>query len=209
MSPATALSSVPPGAATAGLVRNYGGFRLGDLHLALPMNALREIVPCDTLVPMRGTAACIAGGIERGKSLIPVVDLRSALGQSLDGPPATRVLLLMHDGVPLGLLAHDVTGVLPGPAIMLDPSTPASRHASPLINGHLPLGNGRNLRILSLDTLAALPKVGAVRKPARRPLTLPVWLGALTSVWRRNAPAPGWGTASAQMSGTWDTAILG
>lgn len=207
----TAVSSLPslPGAGAGRPAGSYGSFRLGELQLAVPMGALREIVPCDTLVPLRGMAACIAGGIQRGKSVIPVVDLRSALGQPLDAASAATVLLVTHEGTQLGLLAHDVTGVFQGQVLVADPGTAASRNTSPLINGHLPLGEGRNLRILSLAAIAALPKARTVRPAAAPRRRLHAWLGALARALRRKAPAPGWNIQSAQMSGLWDTVVPG
>ncbi len=207
MTPAAFSSSALPGTAGAAHPCDYGGFRLGALHLAVPMSALREIVPCDTLVPLRGMAASIAGGMQRGKSVIPVVDLRSTLGQPVGSTAGASVLLVMHEGALLGLLAHDVTGVLTGQAVMADPATPASRHASTLINGHLPLSDGRNVRILCIAAVAALPK--ARPRPVVRRRNLPGWLRTLALVWRRRPPAPAWSVQSAQMSGMWDTVVPG
>ncbi len=209
MTPATYSSSAQPGAGAVQPARNYGGFRLGGLHLAVPMDALREIVPCDTLVPLRGMAACVAGGMQRGQAVIPVVDLRSALGQPLGSVAGASVLLVAHEGELLGLLAHDVTGVLQGAAVMADPRSAASRHASPLINGHVPLGDGRNLRVLSLAAVAALPKARNVHKPSRRPRRVPAWLRTLAHALRPRAAAPAWSVQSAQMSGMWDTVVPG
>lgn len=207
MTPAAFSSSALPGTADAGHPCDYGGFRLGALHLAVPMSALREIVPCDTLVPLRGKAACIAGGIQHGNAVIPVVDLRGALAQPLGSAPGASVLLVSHDGAMLGLLAHEVTGVMAGRAVMADPATAASRHTSPLIHGQLPLADGSNLRILCVAAVAALPK--ARIKPASRARALPAWLRTLAFAWRRRAPAPAWGVQSAQMSNMWDTVVPG
>ncbi len=210
MTPADFSPSALPGAAGGGHPCNYGGFHLGELHLAVPMRALREIVPCDTLIPLRGMASCIAGGLQRGKAVVPVVDLRSALGQPLGNAQAANVLLVTHEGEQLGLLAHDVTGILTGAAVMADPGTAAARHASPLVNGHLPLGGGRNLRILSLAAVAALARIRTRHAPAARPRALPAWLGALASFWRRRrGGTPAWSLSSAQMSGMWDTVVPG
>jgi purine-binding chemotaxis protein CheW len=209
MTPATSSSSSKTGAGAVQPPCNYGGFRLGKLHLAVPMNALREIVPCDTLVPLRGMAACIAGGLQRGQAVIPVVDLRSALGQPLGSAAGTSVLLVAHEGELLGLLAHDVTGVLQGVTIMADPRSAASRNASPLINGHLPQPDGSNLRVLSLAAVAALPQARTQPKPAKRPRWAPAWLQALAHALRPRPPAPTWRVQSAQMSGMWDTVVPG
>lgn len=209
MTPATYSSSAKPGAGTAQPARNYGGFRLGALHLAVPMDALREIVPCDTLVPLRGMAACIAGGIQRGQAVIPVVDLRSALGQPLGSATGASVLLVAHEGELLGLLAHDVTGVTQGVAVVSDPRSPASRQAGPLINSHLPLDGGTNLRVLSLAAVAALPKARTVRQPSKRPGKFSAWLRAWAHVMRPRSTAPAWRVPSAQMSGMWDTVVPG
>lgn len=206
MTPAASKASTSSRTPVAG---NYGGFRLGELQLAVPMNALREIVPCDTLVPLRGMPACVAGGLPRGNAVVPVLDLRSAMGQPLGHATAATVLLVAHEGALLGLLAHDVTGVLSGAAVKADPATAAARHASPLINGHLPLADGRNLRILSLSAVAALPRPVAVRKPVARQRSMPAWLTALARIWHRRSGAPSWSVHSAQMSRMWDTVVPG
>jgi len=104
----------------------YGGFRLGGLQLALPIAALREVVPCHGLSPLPSAAAAVAGAIDLRGVLVPVLDLRGLIGhdQAASGaapgaPRATcpNVVVMAHGGLRLGLLADDVTGVFEGSRI--------------------------------------------------------------------------------------------
>lgn len=90
----------------------FGGFRLGGLPLALPMTALREVVPCTALQPLACPAACVIGGIALRGVLVPVVDLRLALGRPAAPPgPGSCVIVMVEAGCILGLLADGVSGV--------------------------------------------------------------------------------------------------
>ena len=91
--------------------REYGGFILGDMPLALPMASLREVVACADLRPLPSAARCILGCVDLRGVAVPVMDLRVLLGKDRDELPHPCVVVMVHDGRLLGLLAQRVTGV--------------------------------------------------------------------------------------------------
>lgn len=182
---APASTSTPPRPAAC------AGFRLGGMHLALPIGAVREIAPCQTLVPLRGMDGCVAGGLERGGTLIPVLDMRIALGQPVDGAPAARALIVAHGNTLLGLLAHEVSGVFSEDTVR---------------------AYGSGLQLLSTEALALAARK-RVAKPSRSSLGWRAgwaWLRSLAWPSGARRPArpsvPAWGTPSAQL---WDTIAPG
>jgi purine-binding chemotaxis protein CheW len=90
----------------------FGGFQRGHLHLALPMAALREVVPLGAVTPWPCPAPCVLGGLSLRGATVPVIDLLVALGGERSAPAALPiVVILVHAGRILGLLADAVTGV--------------------------------------------------------------------------------------------------
>ena len=102
-----ALSEAPAEACA----RQYGGFVLGDMQLALPMTALREVVACARLSPLPSAARCVLGCVDLRGVAVPVIDLRMLLGKDRDPLPHPCVVIMVHEGRLLGLLAQRVTGV--------------------------------------------------------------------------------------------------
>lgn len=96
-------------------------FSLHGEHYGLPITAVREIIryvaPSATAVA-RGL---IQGMISlRGRTL-PIVDLSSRLGQSLEIGSRTRILVLEIATGALGLVVDTVDGILPIPAEQIQP----------------------------------------------------------------------------------------
>lgn len=90
----------------------YGGFSRGVMNLALPLVALREVVPCLQLLPLPCPAAAILGGIDLRGVVVPVLDLCRLLGQPQPPAAASPVVIIMtHAGRLLGLLADGVRGI--------------------------------------------------------------------------------------------------
>ena len=92
----------------------YGGFRIGGMELGLPMEALREVLPCGVLAKLPCTAPCVIGGIDRRGMMVPVIDLRIALGITVTPMPFPSVIVMVHENKLLGLLTEAVTGVFTG-----------------------------------------------------------------------------------------------
>lgn len=118
-----------PEATAAGPVQGwvgYGGFHRAGLSLSLPMHVLREVLPCRDLRPWAAGHAAVIGALDMRGVALPVIDLLRLLGPGVpaggDGPAAARppgsaldeapvVVVLVHEGRLIGLLADGVSGV--------------------------------------------------------------------------------------------------
>lgn len=89
----------------------FGGFTLGCLHLALPMSALREVTSLHGLSALPCPCPAVLGGINLRGVLVPVLDLRAVFGLPMPDLPARMVVVTVHQGRILGLLADGVSGV--------------------------------------------------------------------------------------------------
>ena len=96
-------------------------FSLHGEHYGLPITTVREII---RYVAPSATAAArgiIQGMISlRGRTL-PIVDLSSRLGQSLEVGSQTRILVLEVASGALGLVVDNVDGILPISADQIQP----------------------------------------------------------------------------------------
>ena len=87
------------GDAAPGLV-GFGGFTLGGMSLALPMAALREVLPCAGLTPLPCPAPAVPGGVDlRGTTVAALVD-------RFRSPLATPIPLTLADGRSFHVLAR-------------------------------------------------------------------------------------------------------
>ncbi|MFZ2987180.1 chemotaxis protein CheW, partial [Ideonella sp.] len=87
-----------------------GGFQLGTLHVALPLRALREVVELTPLRCVPGQAPGLIGAIDLRGALLPVLDLRQLLCRQPNEATHPCVVVMVHQGRLLGLLADQVTG---------------------------------------------------------------------------------------------------
>lgn len=149
----------------------FGAFRLGALPLALPMRALREVLPCTDLRPLACPAACVIGGIALRGVTVPVVDLRLALGRAAQPLSAGAcVIVMVEAGCILGLLADAVTGVFSAPPeavsrMQLVDAGATDAAAAVLAGTVRGPGDGVASMVLSPAALARLPQVPMVVDP--------------------------------------------
>ncbi|MBZ5740870.1 chemotaxis protein CheW [Nocardioides mangrovi] len=90
----------------------YGLLQLGELDLALPLSALREVVPRpERLTPLPVATTGLVGAMGLRSMVLPVIDLRPLLGLA-DTPPADQVVVVVaHDHHVVGLVVDRVLGV--------------------------------------------------------------------------------------------------
>lgn len=98
------------GVVAALLAEGGGGFQLGTLHVALPLRSLREVVGLTPLRCVPGQAAGLIGAIDLRGALLPVLDLRQLLCRQPNDARHPCVVVMVHQGRLLGLLADRVTG---------------------------------------------------------------------------------------------------
>ncbi|MGY1706556.1 chemotaxis protein CheW [Geodermatophilus sp. SYSU D00697] len=113
----TATGGRPPEAAagtagerTAEVV--YGLLRMADMDVALPLSALREVVPCPPeLAGLPAAAPGLLGAVELRRLVLPVLDLAAVLGRPAPRRPGQVVVVAAVGGQVLGLLADEVRGI--------------------------------------------------------------------------------------------------
>ncbi|GAA1763793.1 chemotaxis protein CheW [Nocardioides hankookensis] len=90
----------------------YGLLQLGDLDLALPLSALREVVARPaTLAALPAAAPGLVGAMSLRTTVLPVVDLRPLLGRVDDAPADQVVVVVAHEHRVVGLVVDRVCGV--------------------------------------------------------------------------------------------------
>jgi purine-binding chemotaxis protein CheW len=140
----------------------YGLLRLAGMDVALPLSALREVVPCPLeLAGIPASAPGLLGAIELRRLVLPVVDLRPVIGRPDDRRPDQVVVVLAHGGQVLGLLADEVRGVTRLPASAL---VPARAHGERLLFSHTfrHPDTGRAHTVLDAEAVFSRPGVPTV-----------------------------------------------
>jgi purine-binding chemotaxis protein CheW len=150
---------------TAEVERQLVVFSLHGEHYGLPITSVREII---RYVPPSATAAAtglVQGLINlRGRTL-PIVDLSSRLGRSLEVGTKTRILIVEVPEGALGLVVDNVDGILPIPAEQIE-RLPVAAAENVLGDEVAAVGEGL---IVLIDTERAFGEVLAKRpKPRRR-----------------------------------------
>jgi chemotaxis signal transduction protein len=111
--------------------------RLGHARYAVPMADVAEVIPVPRVTRVPGMPIWLAGVVNWRGHVLPLLDLRSLLGEpSSPLPTSSRVVVLSRDGVEAGLVVELVTGLLPpiAAAPLPAPST-ASSEAVDLVVG--------------------------------------------------------------------------
>ena len=143
----------------------YGGFALGAMELALPMSALREVVPLSQLSPLPCRADGVVGGIDLRGVVIPVLDLNVLLGKVAAEAAYPCVIIMVHRERLLGLLADGITGIFTIEPDRLHDITLAG-DALPLFCGSVRrLDTDALVSVLSPDALTSVPGVPMVADP--------------------------------------------
>ncbi len=147
------------------LAEGCGGFSMGTLHVALPMGALREVVPLTPLHCMPSMAPGLVGAIDLRGVMLPVLDLRRALCRVANDASYPCVVIMVYEGRLLGLLADGVTGVF-GVAPGSFKHMPVQGGDPPLLAGSLRRADdGSLVSLLSPQALAAQPGMPMVEDP--------------------------------------------
>lgn len=155
----------PPG--TDDLV--LGLLRTDGLDVALPLAALREVVPCpDVLTDLPVTAVGLLGVMTLRASIVPVVDLALCLGRAADRDHRGRVVVVVaHDGCLVGLLVDEVRGMVAVPVTGFDEVTAVDELELFSRTFHHP-EQGHVVTLLDAGAVLALPGVPVVRERDER-----------------------------------------
>ena len=143
----------------------FGGFTLAGLQLALPMLALREVLPLQRLQPLPTPADGVIGGVDLRGVLVPVLDLRRVMGLAVSPQDQPAVVVMVHGGHILGLLADGISGVFEvagQPCCDVSVQDPVAAVLAGTVRRD---DTGCLVSILSPAAIAAWPQVPMVRDP--------------------------------------------
>ena len=166
----------------------YGLLRLAGMDVALPLSALREVVPCPLeLAGLPASAPGLLGAMELRTLVLPVLDLRPGIGRP-DGRTADQVVVVVaHAGQVLGLLADEVRGITRVPASAL---LPASGQGGALLFSHAfrHPDTGHPVSVLDAAAVLARPGVPTVADVTRDVSAVRAAAGAATGAAARRGP---------------------
>ncbi len=140
-------------------VRSFVLFTVGGMGLALPLDSVLEILRPPALVPIPLGPPSLEGLARRRGAVLPVIGLRRVLGLAGAGAgeggagdgekKAARLLILRHNGQPVGLLVDRVSGLsavdegrIADSATAPDPSIDADLLAGAILAGDGAAGDG-------------------------------------------------------------------
>lgn len=138
--------------------RLYGTVTVGGLTLAIPISAIREVIPRPAaLLPLPATREEVIGAITLRGATVPVLDGERLLGIASTGP-CPIILILRDDDRVIGLSIATVAGVLP---LGDDELTRLAGNAdsgarSAMLQTAFARGESRGM-VLDIAALAALP----------------------------------------------------
>jgi purine-binding chemotaxis protein CheW len=157
--------AMPEAAPEAQRPMAYGGFALSGMQLALPMDALREVVPSESWISLPCPNPGVVGGVNLRGVVVPVLDLRGQLGRSAAPSEFACVLIVVAQGRLLGLLADEVTGIFHADH-RGEHSLQDGANAVSLLAGTVCRSDTQALvSVLSVQALSQLPGVPLVQDP--------------------------------------------
>lgn len=116
------MSDSPPSQTSDADLQTHLLVKAGDELYALPGGAVREVMRWRIPLPIPGAPAVIPGIISQRGIILPIVDLRRALGLAQAAPErATRLVVVDHDDVAMALLVDAVVDLILFPADELAP----------------------------------------------------------------------------------------
>ncbi len=128
-------------------------FRLGDIHFAVDIMRIREIVLPLPLCGMPRVSRLLEGLINLRGAVIPVVNLRSRFGMGPRGGGAGKMMIVSVAGRPVALSVDDVEEVLTVPVRdIVPPPEMADGVGGEFLVG-VCLHTGMLYLILAIDTL--------------------------------------------------------
>ncbi len=88
------------------------GFRLGDMHLVVPLDQVTEVLHCPELTPVPGTRTWLKGVANVRGNLVTIVDLPEFFGkEAVEIDQNSRLLVMNVEDLHTALLVHEVFGL--------------------------------------------------------------------------------------------------
>lgn len=133
--------------------RTYIVFRSGNLHCTINVDESNEIIPQPHITPVPNVENYIAGVINLRGSIVPVIHLARRLGLSAGSDENPKILILIVNGLKIGLLVDEVFGVRSwNDARLLKPESASFELRRTFINGVI-AEEGRIILLLNITEI--------------------------------------------------------
>lgn len=120
----------------------YLGFTASDQAYALPIACVREILRIPRIHTFPKVPAFVKGVVDLRGTILPVVDLRERLGTGSVDRGRGRILVLVPQNQPLGLLVDRAVEVFPVTGELMKPTPELLQRAPvPFLGGLVPHGD--------------------------------------------------------------------
>ncbi len=141
--------------------KGYVAFWLGEQRMAVPMERVLEIIRVPETVAVPLGADCLDGLANLRGNVLPVVDLRAALGMDPGERTEEARVVVADCGGPLGLRVDRIDRVLhAAPDAIHSPEELGRAESARFLDGMIRLDGGTLVSVLHLDRLVA-ERVGA------------------------------------------------
>ena len=145
-------------ASGAGEAHRYGGFEVGRLNLALPLHALREVLPRDALQDLPCPDNGVVGGLDLRGRMLPVISMHRMLGRPTPDHEPGCVVVIGHEGRLVGLLSDSVSGIFDATdAHRANEPCPTDAPQDVLVGAVRRVDDGQLVSVLSPAVLTGLP----------------------------------------------------
>jgi len=91
---------------------HYCSFRVGEKHLCIPIEAVREITDPSELLPLPGSPSHLRGLMHLRGEVIPVVDLAVIYGTSYDHDAEKKLIITEINREPVAMLSDGMPDLL-------------------------------------------------------------------------------------------------
>lgn len=145
-------------------------FRVGAQSYALPITAVREIVRVPEITAVPQSPDFVAGVMNLRGKIVPIIDLRKRFQkgypapgasdrpeQPIESSPKNRILVLLRDGKPLGMLVDSASEVVKIEPAQIEPASKLFGDSTETYVNGVAKHHGRLLVLLDAERL--LPQI--------------------------------------------------
>lgn len=165
--PATTGSADAPPPTSSSRIEEFLGFRLDEEEYCVWIRSIKEIIRPPEITPIPRSPADIRGLISLRGTIVPVFDIRRRLGlPARDIGPKSRIVVVVLDVGPVGMVVDHVTEVISVNADALEPPPPTmGERETSMVTATVRLRD-RIVGVLHLDRLVAIDTEAPLRAVA-------------------------------------------
>lgn len=120
-----ALGADVPAGAQSGRVEEFLGFRLDGEEYCVWIRSIKEIIRPPEVTPIPRSPADILGLISLRGTIVPIFNIRRRLGlPTVETGPKARIVVVVLDAGPVGMVVDHVTEVISVDPAALEPPPP-------------------------------------------------------------------------------------